>query len=57
VLEAAADILCQDLKRKLTGERPSDAYYKACSKLADAVIDGKFPGLSEIATQDILFKY
>lgn len=57
VLEAAADILCQDLRRKLTGERPSDAYFKACSKLADAVIAGNFPGLSEIDTQEILFKY
>jgi alkylation response protein AidB-like acyl-CoA dehydrogenase len=57
VLEAAADILCQDLRRKLTGERPSDAYFKACSKLADAIIAGNFPGLSEIDTQEILFKY
>ncbi len=57
VLEASADILCQDLRRKLTGERPSDSYYKAASKLADQIIDGKFPGLSEMAVQDILFKY
>jgi hypothetical protein len=57
VVESAADILCQDLRRKLTGERPSDSYYKAASKLADQIIDGKFPGLSEVAVQDILFKY
>jgi alkylation response protein AidB-like acyl-CoA dehydrogenase len=57
VVEASTDILCQDLRRKLTGERPTDSYYKACSKLADMVIDGKFPGLNEIATQEILFKY
>ncbi|MDP3508963.1 MAG: acyl-CoA dehydrogenase family protein [Candidatus Melainabacteria bacterium] len=57
VIEAAADILCQDLRCKLTGERPSDSYFKAASKLADQIIDGKFPGLSEVAVQDILFKY
>jgi hypothetical protein len=57
VVEAAADILCQDLRCKLTGERPSDSYFKAASKLADQIIDGKFPGLSEVAVQDILFKY
>ena len=57
VIEASADILCQDLRRKLTGERPSDAYFRACSKLADQIADGKFPGLSEIQTEDILFKY
>jgi alkylation response protein AidB-like acyl-CoA dehydrogenase len=57
IIEASADILCQDLRRKLTGERPSDTYFKACSKLADQVLDGKFPGLSELETADILFKY
>ncbi|CAN5616042.1 hypothetical protein BH11CYA1_BH11CYA1_40670 [soil metagenome] len=57
IIEAAADILCQDLRCKLTGERPSDSYFKAASKLADQIIDGKFPGLSEVAVQEILFKY
>lgn len=56
-LIAAADILCQDLRRKLSGERPSDSYFKACSKLADMVIEGKFPGLSEVDCADILFSY
>ena len=28
VAVAAADILCQDLRRKLTGERPSDRYFR-----------------------------
>ena len=57
VVEASADILCQDMRRKLSGERPSDSYYRACSKLADQIIAGGFPGLSDIPTQDILFKY
>src|SRR5262249_30312014 len=29
---AAADILCQDLRRKLTGERPSDRYFRDAGK-------------------------
>ncbi|HEY9684676.1 MAG TPA: acyl-CoA dehydrogenase family protein [Oculatellaceae cyanobacterium] len=57
VLLAAADILCQDLRHKLTGERPTDEYFKACSKLADRVIAGEFPGLSEVEVQDIIFSY
>ncbi|MDR3612120.1 MAG: acyl-CoA dehydrogenase family protein [Candidatus Obscuribacterales bacterium] len=52
-----ADLLCQDLTRKLTGERPSDEYFKACSKLADRVISGEFPGLSEVETAEILLPY
>ena len=54
---AAADILCQDLTRKLTGEQPSDSYFRACGKLADEVIVGNFPGMDEIKRDDILFSY
>jgi alkylation response protein AidB-like acyl-CoA dehydrogenase len=57
VVEASADILCHDLRRKLTGERPSDSYFRACSKLADQITEGKFPGLSDVDTAEILFKY
>ncbi|HZN33837.1 MAG TPA: acyl-CoA dehydrogenase family protein, partial [Pirellulaceae bacterium] len=38
----AADVLCQDMTRKLTGARPSDAYFKQVSELADAVQKGGF---------------
>ena len=53
----AADILCQDLAGKLEGQRPSDEYFKSCSKLADRIIAGEFPGLSEVDKAEILFKY
>ncbi|MCC7529667.1 MAG: acyl-CoA dehydrogenase family protein [Candidatus Melainabacteria bacterium] len=56
-VEMSADILCQDLRRKLAGERPTDSYFKACSQLADMIIDGQFPGLSEIERSDIIFSY
>ncbi|MBK9144790.1 MAG: acyl-CoA/acyl-ACP dehydrogenase [Candidatus Melainabacteria bacterium] len=57
VMTAAADILCQDLTRKLTGERVSDSYFKACSKLADMVIEGEFKDLQTIEKADIIFSY
>jgi hypothetical protein len=56
-MTAAADILCQDLTRKLRGERPSDAYFKACSKLADAIIEGGMPGLNTVHKFDIVLPY
>ena len=37
---AASDILCQDLRRKLTGERPSDRYFREVQQLADMVYAG-----------------
>ncbi len=57
VMIAAADILCQDLTRRLTGERPSDAYFKACSKLADMIIAGECKLLEGVEQADILMPY
>jgi alkylation response protein AidB-like acyl-CoA dehydrogenase len=54
---AAADILCQDLRRKLTGERPGDDYFRDVRRLADQVIGGEFDELAGIPRADILMKY
>jgi alkylation response protein AidB-like acyl-CoA dehydrogenase len=54
---AAADIACQDLRRKLTGERPSDAYFRDVSKLADTIIGGGFEALAGAPVAEILMKY
>jgi hypothetical protein len=57
VITLAADILCQDLRRKLTGERPSDRYFRDVSVLADKIISDGFPGLEDVVPQDILMPY
>jgi alkylation response protein AidB-like acyl-CoA dehydrogenase len=54
---AAADILCQDLRRKLTGERPSDAYFRDVSKLADTIIGGGFEAIAGAPVAEILMQY
>lgn len=54
---AAADILCQDLRRKLTGEQPSDNYFRDCAKLADMVIEGKFKQIEGVEQSAILRQY
>jgi alkylation response protein AidB-like acyl-CoA dehydrogenase len=54
---ASADILCQDLRRKLTGERPSDRYFKDASKLADLILTGGFEELAGVPREEILMKY
>jgi alkylation response protein AidB-like acyl-CoA dehydrogenase len=53
----AADILCQDLQRKLTGARTSDGYFKAVGQLADAVLAGGFEELTGVPRQEIMMKY
>jgi len=57
VAAAAADILCQDLRRKLTGKRPSDAYFKDVTKMADMVIEGGFEPLTGVAQHEIMMQY
>jgi hypothetical protein len=54
---AAADVLCQDLRRKLTGERPSDRYFKDVGRLADLVLAGGFEALAGVHQDEILMRY
>jgi hypothetical protein len=53
----AADVLCQDLRRKLTGARPADAYFKAVTQLGDAVLADGFQELTGVPAGEILMKY
>ena len=54
---ASADILCQDLRRKLTGERPTDSYFKAVGELADKIIAGGFEDLAGVPREEIMMRY
>ncbi|MBI1913183.1 MAG: acyl-CoA/acyl-ACP dehydrogenase [Planctomycetes bacterium] len=54
---ASADILCQDLHRKLTGQRPADRYFREVGKLADVIIGGGYDELSGIPRAEILMPY
>ena len=57
VVVAAADVLCDDLRRKLTGERPSDVYFRKTGVLADMIIEGRFEGIHGLPTLPILRPY
>jgi alkylation response protein AidB-like acyl-CoA dehydrogenase len=57
VVRSAADILCQDLTRKLTGARPSDAYFRAVGKLGETIAEGGFEAIAGINAESILMPY
>ena len=44
LVQSAADILCQDLTRKITGKRPTDAYFRAVTKLGEKVAERRVRG-------------
>src|SRR5262249_44792701 len=43
---AAADIVCQDLRRRLTGARLGDRYFRDVNRLADVIEAGGFEALA-----------
>jgi len=57
VVQAAADVACQDLKRNLTGKRPTDAYFKAATKLGATIADGGFKSIAGMQPDEILMPY
>jgi alkylation response protein AidB-like acyl-CoA dehydrogenase len=54
---AAADILCRDLRRRLTGAAADECYDRACVRLAELVTAGKFSELEGAAETPIFRAY
>jgi hypothetical protein len=57
VVREAADLVCQDLTRKLTGRPPSDRYFRAVTKLGERIADGGFAALAGIEASEIMMRY
>ena len=57
IVRASADLLCQDLTRKLTGARPTDRYFKMASKLGEQIAAGGFRSVTGLTAGEILFPY
>lgn len=53
----AADCVCQDFIRTLTGKRPEDRYYRAVTKLGEQVAAGGFSPLEGTEPGEILMGY
>jgi len=57
LVRAAADVLCQDLLRKLTGQRPSDRYFRTVTRLGEAIAEGGFKSIAGLHPDEILMPY
>ena len=57
VVQAAADVLCRDLARRLTGKRPSDRDFRTVTRLGETIETGGFTALNGVQAEDILMKY
>lgn len=57
VVQLAADLVCQDLRRELTGQRPTDGYFRAATRLGETIVDGGFRALAGVEPGEILMRY
>jgi alkylation response protein AidB-like acyl-CoA dehydrogenase len=57
ITREAADCLCQDLTRKLTGRQPSDRYFRAATRLGERIADGGYTALAGIEPAEIMMRY
>jgi acyl-CoA dehydrogenase len=57
IVRSAADILCQDLTRKLNGSRPTDAYFRTVGRLGETIASGGFTEIAGIEAEAILMPY
>ncbi|MGO9463022.1 MAG: acyl-CoA dehydrogenase family protein [Isosphaeraceae bacterium] len=57
ITQDAGVVLCEDLSRRLTGRRPSDAYFRAVSKLGETIAAGGFEAIAGVAKGEILMPY
>jgi alkylation response protein AidB-like acyl-CoA dehydrogenase len=57
VVRSAADVICQDLTRKITGKQPSDRYFKTVTKLGEAIAEGGFKSIAGLEAGEIMMPY
>ena len=57
LVQEAANILCQDLRRKLSGKRPTDAYFRAVTRLGESIAEGGYEAIAGIEADAILMPY
>ena len=57
VVRTAADVLCRDLKRKITGKRPSDRDFRLTTQLGEIIAEGGFKSITGLNPDEILMPY
>jgi hypothetical protein len=53
----AADILCQNMRQKLLGRRPSNHYFRRVTELGAAIAEGQFRSIAGVEADEILMPY
>jgi butyryl-CoA dehydrogenase len=57
IVQDAADILCENLRQKWLGRRPSNNYFRRVTTLGAAIAEGQFRSIAGIEAEAILMPY
>ena len=57
LVQDAADVLCENLRQKLLGRRPSNNYFRRVTALGAAIAEGQFRSIAGIEAEAILMPY
>jgi alkylation response protein AidB-like acyl-CoA dehydrogenase len=57
LVQDAADMLCENLRQKLVGRRPSNHYFRRVTALGAAIADGQFRSIAGVEAEAILMPY
>ena len=57
IVHQAADVICQDLRRALTGAKPSNSYYRTATALGERIAEDGFEAIAGIEADEILMPY
>lgn len=57
LVRQAADCMCDQLTRRLTGGRPTDRWFRKLDEVGAAIADGEFTSITGIAPRGILMSY
>jgi alkylation response protein AidB-like acyl-CoA dehydrogenase len=57
LVQDAADILCENLRQKLLGRRPSNYYFRRVTALGAAIAEGQFQSIAGVEAEAILMPY
>jgi hypothetical protein len=57
LVQDAADIMCERLRQKLLGRRPSNHYFRRVTDLGAAIAEGQFRSIAGVEADEILMPY
>jgi alkylation response protein AidB-like acyl-CoA dehydrogenase len=57
IFQDAAYVMCENLRQKQLGRRPSNHYFRRATELGAAVAEGKFQGIEGVKPEEILMRY